>query len=63
MQKPPHAVPWFVHVPCLGSGAWGLSSDPSGVHVPMLPTILHAWQAASHAVLQQTLSTQWPLWH
>jgi hypothetical protein len=58
LQNPPHAVPWFVHVPWLGSGVLGLSSDPSGVHVPMLPTILHAWQAASHFELQQTLSTQ-----
>lgn len=35
----------------------------SVLQVPLLPVRLHAWQALSQAVLQQTPSTQWPELH
>ena len=35
----------------------------TGAQTPMEPALLHVWQSPLHALLQQTPSTQMPLWH
>jgi hypothetical protein len=59
LQFPFPSQDWFVpeQVP---TSSW---SNATLVQVPTVPDRLHAWQVASHAELQQTLSAQKPLRH
>lgn len=56
LHESPHAPP---------AGAGHLDVFPAGrvTHVPTLPSVLQAWHAPPHGVLQHTPSAQLPLMH
>lgn len=56
-QVPPHEVPAPAHGVRLPRGEPAVT----GMHVPSVPSKLHAWHCPVHAVSQQIASTQLPL--